>query len=348
MCYLDLCREFPDAASLPTDLVERTSIKPNLRFLTRGTPWEVRYALVSADILDGPSPLAFPPLRALIDSRVDLVVKPAVGVMSKGVKRVEHSAVERGLARVIADVVRTQMSMYSEEIECHFLELDPGGYCPVSRMVLIEEYLDGTEYSVEGVADDAGVPTCLLVQEKTIQDEGLVFRDLERTALYPVPGGSHAKEIVGDLLRIVGFKSSPFHIEIKRFYDEDVKPVEFNPRMGGGSIMDLMAVAHGIDVQGSALARLAGRAAGPRCFVTAVRQPANGEVGRVVKSYGRLKEIEKEVDCVFVRKIVAEGTRIEGSDQEVYLFEICIVGPDVDAARRRAAELLGAVTIDLE
>jgi hypothetical protein len=169
-----------------------------------------------------------------------------------------------------------------------------------------------------------------------------VFRDLE----YPVCNNhpnERAIECVSSLLRVLEFEHSPFHIELKG--SARMKPVEFNPRVGGGSIADLVASIHAVNLHELGIKTVLDKVRVDRSFVTVVVQPERS--GRV-RRYRGIDKVQQQTDCVFVRKLVPEGGEIDRMDREAYLVEFCVSGKTCAAAQRRANELLGWIGVEIE
>ncbi|WP_127075592.1 ATP-grasp domain-containing protein [Rhodomicrobium lacus] len=343
LCYLDLRRAFPSAAGMPPSHIVKTSVKPNLRFLLRQTEHHVPYVLLPRRYVSSPDILRFPPLRALAERSGRLIVKPVVGSGGLGVTLVGNGdAFERNLGRAAEKALSLQRGMYGDRIAAPFLEL--ASRRPVNDFVLVEAYIEGIEQSMEGFATPGGGIAYFVAQRKTRRVEEPVFRDLEYLVCNDHPT-RQAVDCVSSLLRIVGFENSPFHIEVKGSGRYGMKPVEFNPRVGGGSIADLVASMHAINLHELGIRTVLDKVRVERSFVTVVVQP---EKSGTVMSYRGLDKVQKQSDCVFIRKLVPEGSEIDRMDREAYLVEFCVSGKTAAAAQRRANELLGWIGVEIE
>jgi hypothetical protein len=143
----------------------------------------------------------------------------------------------------------------------------------------------------------------------------------------------------------VGFRDFPFHIELKGDKKHIIRPIEFNPRVGGGSIVDLVSAIYSVNLREIALERVLALVKSPRCFVTVVVQP--DKKGKI-RGYRGIDRIQREPDCVFMKKIIPEGRFINRLDMEIYLIEFCVVARNEAAARKRVREMLRWVTVDIE
>src|SRR5262249_21359486 len=123
-----------------------------------------------------------------------------------------------------------------------------------------------------------------------------------------------------------------------------LRPIELNPRAGGGSINDLVFAVHTVDLRGLGTKIVLDRVSKGRCFVTVVVQP--DRAGRI-KRYCGVNRVPQQLGCVFGRKLVPEGSVVEGLDRESYLIEFCVVGDDIERARSRASELLSWISVDM-
>ncbi|ADP70655.1 hypothetical protein Rvan_1396 [Rhodomicrobium vannielii ATCC 17100] len=339
LCYLDLRRAFPSAAGVPPSLIVKTSVKPNLRFLLRNSEHHVPYVLLPRRYIERPG--KFPPLRALAERSGRLIVKPVVGSGGFGVTHVENDdAFERNLGRAAEKALALQRGMFGDRVAAPFLEFA----CrrPVNDFVLVEAYIEGTERSMEGFATSDGGIAYFVAQRKTRRVEEPVFRDLEYLVSNNHPN-EKAMECVSSLLRVLEFEHSPFHIELKG--SARMKPVEFNPRVGGGSIADLVASIHAVNLHELGIKAVLDKVRVNRSFVTVVVQPERS--GRV-RRYRGIDKVRQQTDCVFVRKLVPEGGEIDRMDREAYLVEFCVSGKTCGAAQRRANELLGWIGVEIE
>ncbi len=344
LCYLDLRRAFPSAAGIPPSHILTTSVKPNLRFLLRNTKHHVPYVLLPRRYMKGASILQFPPLRAFAEKVDRFIVKPVVGAGGLGVAYAEKGdRFEQSLRNAAEKALGSQTGMYGDKVTAKFLEFGPAYRRPVNDFVLIEKYIEGTEHSMEGLAtSDCGVKY-FVAQRKTKRLEEPYFRDLEYMVCNVKPPES-AVDCVSALLRITGFSRFPFHIELKGSQDHGLKPIEFNPRVGGGSIGNLVASIHSVDLWELGIKATLDELQLNRSFVTVVVQPEKtGKVNR----YRGIDRIQQQPDCVFIKKLVAEGSVIGRLDREAYLVEFCVSGRTPAAAQRRAKEFLTWVSVDI-
>ncbi|MFJ1705427.1 ATP-grasp domain-containing protein [Kitasatospora sp. NPDC088346] len=128
---------------------------------------------------------------------------------------------------------------------------------PLIERALVEEYLDGPEYSVEGYVLD-GVTTVVAVTEKFLVPEPhfaeighQVPADLEPA----LEAGIEA--YVAEVVEAVGLSVGPFHCEL-RVTPQGPALVEIGARMGGDRIADLVELARGVSLPRVWLAALLG------------------------------------------------------------------------------------------
>jgi hypothetical protein len=340
-CYLDLRASFPRATGVSPRAITRTSVKPNLRYLTKGTDLGVAYVLLSRRRVEHGTELKEPALRRLIASAGQVIVKPVMGMAGLGVTRVsDGGGLERALGQATRKALAVQTEAFGDRISVEFLEL--GGRRPVNEFVLVEEYIEGIEYSAEGHAGADGRAHYFVGQEKLKTVEEPCYRDLE----YLAGDGSRAdlERSVGKLLRTLQYRNFPFHVELKGRPGKPPRPVEFNPRVGGGSIVDLVASVHSVNLRELAYASILRRFKKGRWFATMVVQP---ERTGVVTGYAGLERVRQQPDCVFIKEIVPPGRRICRLDMETYLIELCVVARSDQIARERAKEMLSWITVDI-
>jgi len=119
---------------------------------------------------------------------------------------------------------------------------------PAKRLVLIEEFVGGQEYSVEMFSFE-GDHQLIGITEKTV-GEGPYF--VEMGHVFPAPDLSHEmresiKKGALEVLNTMGWRNGPVHLEIK-LKEEQMFVVEMNGRLAGGMIPELIRYATGTDL----------------------------------------------------------------------------------------------------
>jgi S-sulfo-L-cysteine synthase (3-phospho-L-serine-dependent) len=118
---------------------------------------------------------------------------------------------------------------------------------PAAGVALVEEYLDGPEYSVE-MFSTAGVARCIGITAKSVRGDPYF---VESGHHYPAPLDPPAAErLVGTVeaaLGVVGVRTGPTHTEVKLLPDGPAI-VEINVRLAGGMIPELIRLADGVDL----------------------------------------------------------------------------------------------------
>jgi S-sulfo-L-cysteine synthase (3-phospho-L-serine-dependent) len=118
---------------------------------------------------------------------------------------------------------------------------------PAGGTALVEEYLDGPEYSVEMFSWD-GHAQCVGITEKSLT--GFPYC-VEWRHIFPAPvEAKMAVDIAGTVqaaLAAIGFRQGPTHTEIK-ITPSGPAIVEINPRLAGGMIPELIRLVTGTDM----------------------------------------------------------------------------------------------------
>ncbi|WP_441246982.1 ATP-grasp domain-containing protein [Kitasatospora sp. McL0602] len=124
--------------------------------------------------------------------------------------------------------------------------------------VLVEEYLDGPEYSVETLSDGGrhqivGITAKQKTPAPAFVETGHVFPA-------PLPAGDAAAvgELVAAVLDAAGYRFGPAHTELILTQDGP-RIVESQARLGGDRIPALIRIATGFDIEGAIFEQLAGR-----------------------------------------------------------------------------------------
>jgi len=154
-----------------------------------------------------------------------LVVKPVQGSGSVGVK----------LCRNREEVLAHSRMLLQQSVNERGL--------PVPREVLIEEYLQGTEYSAEVFGSDiVGITRKYLSNEPYFVEIG---HDFPAQAPQDVLGA--VRQCAMKALMAVGLSWGPVHVEI-RVTEYGPIVIEINPRLAGGFIPELVRQSTGIDL----------------------------------------------------------------------------------------------------
>jgi hypothetical protein len=345
ICYVDLISIFIGACGVDREAVVRTTIKPNLRFLLKGTTLHVNYHLWQRQKFE----------HGYLDSEghlgcsedVVLVVKPVVGMGGAGVSKIEigprksfHSRLRQAAMAALA----TQRAIYDDGLAVEFLEFGSvQNRRPINDFVLVEEFLEGDEYSLEGYALKSGEFAHFVLQKKTRTESDQSFRDFEYVAPVPSPSEADVSEFLAPLLVASGLEYFPFHIEMKGIDQGALRLIEFNPRAGGGSIVELVSSIKCVDIRQLGISRILSTIAKTRFLATFVLQPH--KPGRLI-GFSGLEKAAAQPDCVFVRPFVRRGAQLR-VDIEMYLVEVCVVGQDEASARRRAMEVANLISVSI-
>ncbi|MFB7248874.1 phosphoribosylglycinamide synthetase [Streptomyces populi] len=141
----------------------------------------------------------------------------------------------------------------------------------LGESLLLESYVRGPEFSVEGYACD-GVPHVVAVTQKQLGPEP----HFVETGHVVDPGlarrvRTELEDVAVAAVRALGMDVGAFHLEA-RLTSEGPVVIEVAARLGGDHIQRLVALAHGVDLPAAMLRVLSGRPVPP---------PAAGESGRV-------------------------------------------------------------------
>jgi S-sulfo-L-cysteine synthase (3-phospho-L-serine-dependent) len=199
-----------------------------------------------------------------------VVLKPAAGSGSVGVRRCADAEQVRAAAGMV-------------------LESDPAALgLPPQSAVLIEQYLDGPEFSVETLDDQViGVTGKHLGAEPYFVETGHDF---------PARLAPDRRQELGEValaaLRALGLGWGPAHTEL-RWSSAGIRIVEVNPRLAGGMIPRVVEVATGVDL----IRHTVARAAGLRLPVAPVRSGGASIRFLLPCRAGRLTEVSGLADA---------------------------------------------------
>jgi cysteine synthase A len=211
----------------------------------------------------------------------------------------------------------------------------------LTRRAIVERYLEGPEYSIEALSDGTGW-TILGVTTKEL---GPPPCSVELGHAFPAPLSPAVTEqlqaTAAGWLAAVGLDWGAAHIEL-RLTEAGPLPIEINPRLGGGRIMDLVRLATGLDPVEQFLrlsvgeplppikpAADAGRAAAIR-FMTAPWRGTLTELHGVAAARNRAGVLEISVPAALPQRVRPASC---GYD---YLGHVIAVGADPVTAQARA------------
>ncbi|WP_030231586.1 pyridoxal-phosphate dependent enzyme [Streptomyces sp. NRRL S-350] len=216
--------------------------------------------------------------------------------------------------------------------------------------VLVEQYLDGPEFSAEMFGVD-GEARCVGVTQRTVSP---LPHFVETGHLFPADVDDALAERIGDTarqaLKAVGFERGPAHVELRLTADGPAV-IEINGRLAGGMIPELIRPATGIDLLEQQIRAAAGlplnlsadhaRRAGLR-FLTAPRP------GRLtgVDGVGRAERVPG------VERVVVSGTpgREVRPPRSAYdrLGHVIAVGSSPQEVGRALAAATGLIEVGVD
>jgi biotin carboxylase len=113
--------------------------------------------------------------------------------------------------------------------------------------VLLEEYLEGTQYLIEVIAYRGGISIIAVIEQEILQSERFIITGY----VYPAKLSSVAFEdlenAVETTLVELGFKNGNCHLEM-RLVGCEWKLIEINPRMSGGAMNRIILEGTGINL----------------------------------------------------------------------------------------------------
>jgi len=165
-----------------------------------------------------------------------VVVKPTFGYSSVGVYKVKSAAEwEETLQQLHVDLVLSKDQLNQSVIN--------------SDNILIEEWIQGEEYAIDGYYDENGNPVILNMFKRLFKDEYDISDRIYYTSKKVVQEIYESTiSFMMKLKELVPFKNYPIHFEIKKDKDK-VMPIEINPvRFAGAGTTDLGFHAYGNNV----------------------------------------------------------------------------------------------------
>jgi biotin carboxylase len=221
-------------------------------------------------------------------------------------------------------------------------------YFPMGRF-LMEEYLDGPEYSVESLSFD-GRHVPLAVTEKATHGN-FVESGHALPARLAEPDEAAVLACVTDFLDVVDLRHGPAHTEVK-LTARGPRVIESHGRPAGDRIMELVEAAYGVDIEAYTVGWAAGvlpaleappepRAAAATRFLTAAPGLVTGVDG--------VEEVWAHEGVFRVDIAVSVGDSIgplEASWDRT--GQILVTAADTEAAVALADQLAGKITVAMD
>ncbi|WP_331446415.1 pyridoxal-phosphate dependent enzyme [Streptomyces xanthochromogenes] len=222
--YVPVTAELTEWLDLPGNSADAVAACRN-KDVTRGVLWAAGIGQPDYAVVTDVDEVA----KAVAETGLPCVVKPSDDSGSNNVKLcADVDEAREMVSRILA--VRTNVRGQA-----------------AARTVLVEEFVQGDEYSVETFTHD-GVTTCIGVTAKSVT-AGPHFVETGHVFPAPLPTGAAAElaETVIAALDAVGWRSGPAHTEVK-LTASGPRILEINPRLAGGMIPELIRQAIGADL----------------------------------------------------------------------------------------------------
>lgn len=220
--------------------------------------------------------------------------------------------------------------------------------------ILIEEYVTGVEFSVDGPILD-GRYQGAVVFEKTDYDYD---RNHEAGVLicpptldYVAAGAAQLSSIVNDICAVLGLRQGWLHAEGRVQPDGDVQLIEINPRPGGGLYCEAVQHLTGVDPDEMVLTMALAHSAADEPFAAGLTVAHNGVLGLLVFEPDQLGTVECDLSTADLKALpgvvdgfILNGYRVETLDQENFFSWVLIEAEDVPALRMVADKVRSAMT----
>ncbi|MCU7727443.1 ATP-grasp domain-containing protein [Actinoplanes sp. KI2] len=215
---------------------------------------------------------------------------------------------------------------------------------------LMEAYIDGPEFSVEGFSH-AGRHTVVTITEKLVDERHFAELGHALPARLPAADRDAIVATVTEFLTVMGLSDGPSHTEI-RLSGRGPVVIESHNRGGGDFIGELVRAAYGIDLTGHAVAWAAGTGtplpADPQPLGAACVRFLTGEPGTVT-AVGGTEELAERPGVLAARITAKPGDRVRPlRDNWDRLGFVAVRADDTEAAVARCERLIGDIRIDID
>ena len=126
-----------------------------------------------------------------------------------------------------------------------------------SNELIIEEFIEGEEFSIEGWMNEKGNHEILAITKKITSSEPY-FIELGHTqpTNLPITIENKIRDYTDKFYKGINNKIGPTHTEVKVLENGDVKFIESHTRYGGDRIWELLLVTKGISIQNLVISSL--------------------------------------------------------------------------------------------
>jgi hypothetical protein len=153
--------------------------------------------------------------------------------------------------------------------------------------ILVEEYLEGEECSVQGLVQQDRSVSILTVCRKMISLDAICgsqdllgFREIAHITDPELSASPNVRQLAEDCVRAVGYTLGPFHIDFKIAANR-FSFIEMGFRLSGGGVVDLVSMATGRDWAEEAFCLLTGLPQLGQGNLTAPTVQRIGQIGLV-------------------------------------------------------------------
>lgn len=272
-------------------------------------------------------------LRASREVAYPCVLKPVTESSSKGVLQVRNA----------------------DELLAHFREVhgwrENARRQALAGRVLVEDLLDGPEFSVETFTRQRGQTHVIGITTKHLSDPPL-FVEMGHdfpSRIEPERGRALVRAVLA-ALEALGYDFGPAHTEVRLTAAGPVV-VEVNPRLAGGMIPELVCNALGVDLAGALLAQLTGREADltpTRAAWSSIRFLTAPRRGRLAAVRG----LEEARRLPGVKEVILGkplGAEVQPAEEATHrLGHVITCGPDAGDVARQAKAALASLELVLE
>lgn len=223
---------------------------------------------------------------------------------------------------------------------------------PRDRLVLLEEYLEGPEVSVEACTID-GQTVVLGVTDKGVTGAPFFVEDSHMFPAALEPGLARAlDDYARRVLAAVGHDRGFAHLEVK-LTAAGLRLVELNPRLPGNYIVELVQRVTGVDLVAASIELALGRrpslAAGAGSACSAAIQFVMPPAGGVLRDILGAESLARDPHLARWQLDAVPGARVaEPVDNGCYLGHVLAIDREGPSARRFAESAVRKLEVVLE
>jgi carnosine synthase len=289
------------------------------------------------------------------------VIKPIYGAASIGVIRVDdEEALAASYARVVremasARVVSGALQQGDEEAAGAADKEGSAASSWIRTIVMMEEYLDGSEVDVDLVLQDGKVLYSAIADNWPTVEPYFNETGSNAPSVLPLHQQQEMISLSVESVLCLGFHMGVFHVECK-YTSRGPRLIEVNCRMGGGPVRYINLMVWGVDLVVEQLMCSVGVphavSVSPKPLLALAEFTVNAMKTGILRDTMFLRSFENRKDVMYARALVKSGAKVvcAADGLPTWVCELMVTRPTVqeaiDAIKAMESDIQQTMVID--